>query len=87
MVFEVNADRQYAKVRPCNVDYVTANRDYTNVDPTKTLETWGLGLDGKGEASKGAAIKLKGSGSGFVYYGEMTGGRTLQLEESNLGIG
>ncbi|KAJ3311657.1 hypothetical protein HDU76_003074, partial [Blyttiomyces sp. JEL0837] len=39
VVFEVNVDRRYAKVRPGNVDYITAVRDFTDVDPFLTLES------------------------------------------------
>ncbi|KAI8825600.1 uncharacterized protein EV422DRAFT_132826 [Fimicolochytrium jonesii] len=39
IVFEVDADKKLAKVRPTTVDYVTANRDFTDVDPIQILET------------------------------------------------
>ncbi|KAJ1548418.1 hypothetical protein HK405_003271 [Cladochytrium tenue] len=38
-VAEVNYERRYAKVRPTRVDYITAVRDYTNLDPLEVLET------------------------------------------------
>ncbi|KAJ3044878.1 hypothetical protein HDV00_000160 [Rhizophlyctis rosea] len=60
MVNEVNAERMYAKVRPSNVDYVTANRDFTNVDPTRTVETL---VFGRGEGGRGVR--------GRVCYGEV----------------
>ncbi|KAJ3300227.1 hypothetical protein HK104_003141 [Borealophlyctis nickersoniae] len=45
IVFEVNAELMFAKVRPTAVDYVTANRDFTDVDPMKTIETRAFGTD------------------------------------------
>ncbi|KAJ3061560.1 hypothetical protein HK102_009062, partial [Quaeritorhiza haematococci] len=39
MVFDVDMERKFAKVRPTNVDYQTANREFVNVDPIKTLES------------------------------------------------
>ncbi|KAI8816910.1 uncharacterized protein EV422DRAFT_500609, partial [Fimicolochytrium jonesii] len=39
IVFEVDADKKLAKVRPTTVDYVTANRDFTDVDPIQISET------------------------------------------------
>ncbi|KAJ3108884.1 hypothetical protein HDU96_007388 [Phlyctochytrium bullatum] len=32
-VFDVNAEKKYAKVRPAQVDYMTVVRDFTNLDP------------------------------------------------------
>ncbi|RKO83284.1 P-loop containing nucleoside triphosphate hydrolase protein [Blyttiomyces helicus] len=38
-LYEVNAERLYAKVRPTNVDFVTVPRDFTDVDPARTIES------------------------------------------------
>lgn len=68
LVFEIDGERKCAKVRPTTVDYVTANRDYTDVDPVKTIETYpakrGVIFNGHGEGKK--ALNM-------IYYGEMRG--------------
>ena len=38
MVFDLNMEKRYAKVKPTLVEYVTAVRDYCNVDPLSTFE-------------------------------------------------
>ncbi|KAI8803419.1 hypothetical protein BJ742DRAFT_828857 [Cladochytrium replicatum] len=42
MVFEVNTELMFAKVRPANVDYITSHRKYTNVDPIQTVDVLSL---------------------------------------------
>ncbi|KAJ3416251.1 hypothetical protein HDV05_002541 [Chytridiales sp. JEL 0842] len=45
VVFDLNMEKRYAKVRPTQVPYITAVRDFTNVDPVKTLRTVPLRLE------------------------------------------
>ncbi|TPX58451.1 hypothetical protein PhCBS80983_g03109 [Powellomyces hirtus] len=59
-VVEVNSDQKCAKVRPTLVEYITRPRDYTDVDPVKTVETRTLR-----DPARFTESPL------FVYYGEI----------------
>ncbi|TPX68334.1 hypothetical protein SpCBS45565_g03158 [Spizellomyces sp. 'palustris'] len=65
LVFEVDAERKCGKVRPTSVDFITANRDFTNVDPMKTIESRPATTHKTPEEISGDTKEL------FAYYGEM----------------
>ncbi|KND00097.1 ATP-dependent 3'-5' DNA helicase [Spizellomyces punctatus DAOM BR117] len=65
LVFEVDAERKCGKVRPTSVDFITANRDFTNVDPMKTIESRPATTHKTPVQASGHTKAL------FAYYGEM----------------
>jgi DEAD/DEAH box helicase domain-containing protein len=59
LVFDLNMEKRYAKVRPTHVQYVTAVRDYSNVDPIKTLQA--IPLHGNTSDTNGVPVVKMGT--------------------------
>ncbi|KAJ3194976.1 hypothetical protein HK101_001429 [Irineochytrium annulatum] len=59
-VFDVNVEKKYARVRPTNVDYMTVVRDYSDVDPVRTLDSIAIRTD------------VTEANEGFAHFGDMT---------------
>ncbi|KAJ3186685.1 hypothetical protein HDU85_007505 [Gaertneriomyces sp. JEL0708] len=64
LVMQVDAEQKVARVRSANVDYITINRDFTDIDPMKVIDAqFARALEGEAEAPQVPPV--------IAYYGEL----------------